>query len=79
MKNLMIANLSLNKRYSLQKIDTLIKAQIENSLELGWRAKDIILLANFDYRFMGIKSKKIFSNSKMLLINNQKIIWLNTQ
>jgi len=66
MKNLMIANLSLNKRYSLQKINTLLEAQIENSLALGWRTKDIILLANFDYKFMGVKSQKIPLNEKCL-------------
>ena len=33
-------------------------AQIRNSIELGWTAKDIILLATFDFEFMGVNAIK---------------------
>jgi len=66
MKNFMVANLSKNKRYTLANLEILIKAQIENSLELGWDSKDIILLANFDYEFMGVKSLKVELNKQCL-------------
>lgn len=33
-----------------------IKIQIENSLELGWKPEDILLVTNFPYEFMGVKS-----------------------
>ncbi len=88
MKNFIIANKSKHKRYKFENIDILLKAQIENSLELGWKIKDIILLSNFNYEFMGVKSinvslnKECLTGSKMfgmkyLLDNNMvnDIIW----
>jgi len=36
--------------------EKLIKIQIENSLEMGWKREDIMLVTNFTYEFMGIKS-----------------------
>jgi hypothetical protein len=70
MKNFMVANRTRG-RYKYDSIDTLLKAQIENSIDLGWEPEDIILLANFDYEFMGVKSinaklnKSCFTGSKM--------------
>ncbi len=66
MKNFIIANKSKNKRYKFDNIEVLIKAQIENSLELGWKVEDIIFLANFKYEFMGVKSIKIDLNKECL-------------
>ncbi len=56
MKNFMVANLTKKKRYDTDAITTLIRAQIENSLNVGWSVKDIILLTNFEFEFMGVKS-----------------------
>ncbi len=66
MKNFIIANQSHKNRYKFENIEILIKAQIENSLDLGWQINDIILLANFDYEFMGVKSTNIPLNNKCL-------------
>lgn len=33
-----------------------IKIQIDNSLELGWINKDILLLTNFPYKYKGVKA-----------------------
>ena len=52
----MVANLTDKNRYKKENIETLIQAQIENSLESHWAKKDIILLTNFDYEFLDIKS-----------------------
>ena len=86
----MVANKSEHKRYDFKKIELLIKAQIENSLDLGWDIKDIILLANFDYEFLGIKTLKTKLNKNCLtgskifgikylfennLIKDDEIIW----
>ena len=49
-------------RYDLDRIKTLLQAQIENSLELGWEQKSIKVLTNFDYEFMDIKCQQIESN-----------------
>jgi hypothetical protein len=40
----------------------LIKIQIQNSLELGWRTKDVHLITNFPYEFMGVKAQVIPSD-----------------
>ena len=37
----------------------LIKIQIENSLELGWKPEDILLITNFPYEFMGVKAIEV--------------------
>lgn len=36
--------------------EVLVKIQIDNSLALGWKKEDIMLLTNFDYEYKGIKS-----------------------
>lgn len=64
MKNFMVANLRENdKRYSKEQIEILLKAQIENSLDLGWKVEEIIILANFDFEFMGVKTEKFNLNN----------------
>lgn len=37
----------------------LIKVQFENSLQLGWKEEDIILVTNFDYQYGHLKSHAI--------------------
>ena len=87
MKNFIVAN-KTKGRYNNSAIKKMIKAQIENSIELGWKSKDIILLSNFDCNFMNVKSiqtklndtcftgSKIFG-MKYLFDNNliDDIIW----
>jgi hypothetical protein len=65
MKNFMVANLTRG-RYKLDSIDSLLKAQIHNSLDLGWELEDFILLSNFSYEYMGVKSINIHLNEKCL-------------
>jgi len=63
MKNFIVANRNDNsKRYKKEKIEVLINAQIDNSIELGWNPENIILIANFDYDFMGVKAIKVDLN-----------------
>lgn len=54
MKNLMIY-ISPEKKF-LDKAEDLVKNQVDNSLKLGWKKKDIILITNFPYEYQGIKS-----------------------
>ena len=90
MKRLLAANLQKNSksRYDLERFNTMLQAQIHNMLDLGWDRKNIILLSNFNFEFMGIKATKIkfnefcFSGSKMWatkwLFDNDKVddvIW----
>lgn len=54
MKNLLIY---VNPtEYFDKEHETLIKIQIDNSLDLGWKPEDILLITNFPYEFMGVKA-----------------------
>lgn len=39
-----------------EECEILARVQIDNSLDLGWKKEDILLLTNFDYEYNGIKS-----------------------
>lgn len=43
--------------------DILIKIQIDNSLDLGWKREDILLFTNFDYQYGGVKAT-VINNSE---------------
>lgn len=53
MKNLLIY---VNPNGFDPESQKLVKIQIDNSLELGWKAEDIMLITNFPYEYSGIKS-----------------------
>lgn len=53
MKNLLIY---VNPNGFDSESQKLVKIQIDNSLELGWEKKDIILVTNFPYEYGGIKA-----------------------
>ncbi len=53
MKNLLIY---INPNGFDEEHDILVKIQIDNSLELGWKKEDILLVTNFEYEYNGIKS-----------------------
>jgi hypothetical protein len=60
MKNVIVAKFQPGQQNcSFTRLETYMKAQIENSLEVGWSRKDIIVLTNFDFEFMGIKARRI--------------------
>jgi hypothetical protein len=59
MKNMIVAGLQLGQEaLSFARLEAYVQAQIENSLEVGWDAKDILFLTNFDYEFMGVKAQQ---------------------
>ena len=57
MKNLFIYT-NPEKKFS-EETDDLIKIQIDNSLDLGWKREDILLFTNFDYGYNGVGSIEI--------------------
>lgn len=62
MKNLMVYISPTGSFYNPRKdlindAGSLVKVQIENSLALGWKKKDIMLVTNFDYRYGVVKAK----------------------
>ncbi len=65
------------KKFSAEH-EALTKIQIDNSLELGWKPEDILLVTDFDWEYQGVKSHVLtgdFSaldgnrSSKILVIN----------
>lgn len=54
MKNLLIW-IHPEKRFG-DESKILVKVQIDNSLDLGWKKEDILLITNFDYEYNGIKA-----------------------
>src|SRR5260221_10472418 len=55
MKNLMIYINPKEKKFSSEHED-LTRIQIDNSLSLGWKPEDILLVTNFPYEYNGVKS-----------------------
>lgn len=49
--------------HPLKKFDdecrVLIKIQIDNSLDLGWKVEDILLVTNFPYEYRGVKAYEV--------------------
>lgn len=54
MKNLLIF-VDPIKKFNAEH-DDLVKIQIDNSLALGWKPEDILLVTNFDYEYNGVRS-----------------------
>jgi len=55
MKNLLI-HISPSKDFCDDEHKMSAKIQIDNSIELGWKREDIILVTNFPYEYNGVKS-----------------------
>lgn len=60
MKNLLIYT-GPKKRFSKER-NQLAKIQIDNSLDLGWRREDILLVTDFDWEYNGVKAFVIEDN-----------------
>lgn len=54
MKNLLIFT-GPNKRFNAEH-SILAKIQIDNSLDLGWKREDVLLVTDFEYEYNGVKS-----------------------
>lgn len=60
MKNVMVASFRAGQEaHPFTRLETYVQAQIENSMEVGWAAEDILLLTDFDYEYMGVKTQLI--------------------
>jgi hypothetical protein len=58
--------------------EDLTKMQIDNSLELGWKVEDILLVTNFPYEYRGVKSYVIRGDFDALDGNrSSKILAIN--
>lgn len=52
---LVFTNVNPHRRFNREK-EVLIKLQLDNCFEMGWKPEDIILATNFDYEYKGVKS-----------------------
>lgn len=66
MKLVLTANFQGHKKYPFGKIETELRAQIHNSLDIGWSPDDILLVTNFAYEFMNVRSHVIEMNTTCL-------------
>ena len=71
MKNIIVANYRDSKtgsakRYPKESLEMELRAQIENSIELGWSPKDLWVVTNFSFSFMGINAFTLPLNEKCL-------------
>lgn len=67
MINLLTANVApKSPRYNLERIKTLINAQIMNSYDVGWLPEQILLVTNFAYCQYGIVAERIDFNPRCL-------------
>ena len=60
MKNVLIYNIVNSKeRYPKDTLVRTLQAQIDNSLELGWKVEDIVIGTNFEFEYMGVKAHQL--------------------
>lgn len=63
MKNVLTCYLRKEKeKRDFRYFEPYLKAQIDNSIQLGWSTDSIILITNFDFEFMGIKAQNVDLN-----------------
>ncbi len=56
MKNVMVANYRPGAAAGAHQLEKWLDAQIDNSLMLGWKPDDVIVIANFAYQRAGIRA-----------------------
>lgn len=76
MKNLLIYINPIDKKFSREH-EELTKIQIDNSLELGWKPSDLILVTNFPYEYRDIKSITVGNHSVFDADRSTKVPALN--
>lgn len=66
MKNLIVANERPGSRCSRGDLERMLRAQLDNSLELGWAADDLWIVTNFPFEYSGIPAMEAPLNSHCL-------------
>jgi hypothetical protein len=62
MKNLIAYHLGTPSRKA--EIETYLRLQVENSLQLGWRPEDVIVKTNFPFSHLGVESSSFECEGK---------------
>ena len=72
MKNVLIYNIVEDKkRYDNELLFNYLRAQIDNSLNFGWKKEDIILGTNFDFKHRGVGNIKLNNICEYNVFNNK--------
>ncbi len=87
--NLLVANRLLTRGGARNDLERMLRAQIENSLEVGWQASETLLVTNFPFAHAGItatvldlnrhcpRGSKMFAVEHLLRsgLNENAIVW----
>jgi len=72
MKNVYVYNIiSDKKRYDDELLFNYFRAQVDNSLRLGWDRKDIIIGTNFDFEHNGVRNIQLKNICETNVFNNK--------
>ena len=72
MKNVLVYNIVDNKkRYDNELLFNYFRAQVDNSIRLGWNREDIIIGTNFDFEHNGVKNIKLENVCEFNIFNNK--------
>ena len=72
MKNVLVYNVVQDKiRYEHELLLDYFRAQVDNSLRLGWKREDIIIGTNFDFEHNGVKNIKLNNICTDNIFNNK--------
>ena len=72
MKNVLIYNIiDDKKRYDNELLFNYFRAQVDNSLRLGWERDDIIIGTNFDFEHNGVKNIELKNICESNVFNNK--------
>lgn len=79
MKNIIVANYhdtpTSRKRVQRVDLETMLRAQLENSLDLGWKESDLIVVANFDFQFASVRA--VVFNMNAFCVTGSKMFAMN--
>ena len=72
MKNVLVYNIvDDKKRYDNELLFYYFRAQVDNSLRLGWKKEDIIIGTNFDFEHNGVKNIELKNVCTSNVFNNK--------
>ena len=72
MKNVLVYNIvDDKKRYDNELLFNYFRAQVDNSLRLGWKKVDIIIGTNFDFEHNGVKNIELKNICTSNVFNNK--------
>jgi hypothetical protein len=79
MKNIIVANYhdtqTSRKRVQQADLEAMLRAQIDNSLDLGWKRTDLIVVANFNFQYANVRA--LVCDMNTLCVTGSKMFAVN--